>query len=186
MMSDLQRRKASHYFSLLDEDENGLVDESDFERRANRLADAHDLTDPEARADLRRRVLSWWDHLCALADLDGNECVTREEWATYWEALQASVEGDDDTSTRTLDSLERAGRGTFQSMNVTDADHVTEAEYLAWVDAWGAEGTSETFQRLDRDDTDVLTEENLVEAMKEFYLSDDPDAPGNVLYGRLP
>ncbi len=185
MISDLQRRKASHYFSLLDEDGNGLVDESDFQRRAERLADAHDLTDPEARANLRRHVLSWWDHLCASADLDDNEYLTREEWATYWDALQASVDRDDNIRTRTLESIERAARGTFRAMNTSDADHVTEEEYRTWLDAWGADTTRTTFQRLDRNNTGVLTEDDLIAAVKEFYLSDDPEAPGNVLYGPL-
>lgn len=186
MLSDLQRRKASHYFAILDIDGDGLLNADDFEVRADRLADAHDLTDSEARAEMRRRVLSWWDHLCALADLDDNECITREEWATYWEALQISVDQEGESRTRTLDSLERAARGTFHAMQTTDADHVTKAEYHDWLDIWDADPTASTFHSLDRDSTGTLTEEDLIIAVKEFYLSDDPEAPGNVLYGPLP
>lgn len=186
MLSELQRQKASHYFSLLDENQDGLVDAEDFERRADHLADAHGITDPEARAELRRRFLGWWGHLCALADLDDNEVITREEWATYWEALQASVEQDGDTSTRTLESLERAAESTYRAMNTRDDPPVTQDEYLAWLNAWGAEASADPFHRLDREDTGVLSETDLRAAVKEFYLADDPDAPGNVLYGPLP
>ncbi len=184
MIGPLQQRKASHYFSIIDEDGNGLVEADDFKRRAERMADARGVTDPDARAALRKRVMNWWEHLCALADLDDDDRVTREEWQTYWEALNASVDADD-ASNDTLQSLERAARGTFQAMNTSESDHVTEDEYTAWLAAWGIEEAS-AFDRLDRDGTGVLTENDLVEAVKEFYLSNDPDAPGNALYGELP
>jgi hypothetical protein len=186
MLGELQRRKASHYFALIDEDDNGLVDATDFEQRAERLADARGLSDPEARTALRRRVMAWWEHLCALADHDDDARVTREEWQTYWEALQASVDQDGAAGTRTRESLERAARGTFEAMNRTGGPHVTEDEYAAWLAAWGVEESGAAFARLDRDGTGVLTEDDLVAAVKEFYLSNDPEAPGNALYGELP
>jgi Ca2+-binding EF-hand superfamily protein len=186
MIGDLQRRKASHYFALIDEDNNGLVEADDFELRAERLAETRDITDPDEKAALRKRVMSWWEHLCALADTDDDDRVTREEWQTYWEALQTSVDQGGETKKRTLQSLERAARGTFRAMNRADGGVVTEAEYLDWLVAWNVEPERAAFDRLDRDDTGGLTEEDLIQAVKEFYLSNDPDAPGNVLYGQLP
>jgi Ca2+-binding EF-hand superfamily protein len=186
MIGDLQRRKASHYFSLLDEDDNGLVEAKDFELRADRLAEVRDVDAPDARAELRRRVMNWWGHLSALADLDHDERVTREEWETYWEALQAGVEEGGTSGERTLESLERAARGTFQAMNTTGSAQVSEDEYEEWLAAWGVDASASAFDTLDRDNTGGLTEDDLVQAVKEFYLSNDPDAPGNVLYGELP
>ena len=186
MLGDLQELKASHYFALIDEDDNGLVDARDFEIRAERLAEARNVTDFDAQAELRDRVMAWWEHLCAVADLDDDDRVTREEWETYWESLQASVRQAEGETGRTIQSLERAARGTFQAMNMTDTAHVTEEEYAAWLEAWGVPESKAAFDRLDRDDTGVLTEQDLVMAVKEFYLSNDPQAPGNVLYGELP
>jgi Ca2+-binding EF-hand superfamily protein len=45
--------------------------------------------------------------------------------------------------------------------------------------------TTEAFTSLDRGSKGYLTEQDLVVAVQEFYLSDDPDAPGNVLYGPI-
>mgnify|MGYP006293398165 CR=1 FL=1 len=186
MLGDLQELKASHYFDLIDEDNNGLVDARDFEIRAERMAEARNVQDPEARAELRDRVMTWWEHLCALADTDDDNRVTREEWETYWEALQISVRNAEAEDSRTLRSLERAARGTFRAMKRTGTDHVTEEEYAEWLQAWGVPESKAAFERLDRDDTGGLTEQDLVRAVKEFYLSNDPQAPGNVLYGELP
>ncbi|PSQ96666.1 MAG: hypothetical protein BRD55_05135 [Bacteroidetes bacterium SW_9_63_38] len=186
MIGDLQRRKASHYFDLIDEDDNGLVEAADFELRADRLAETRNVTDPEAQAELQKRVLSWWEHLCALADTDDDDRITREEWQTYWEALQVSIEEGGETEKRTLESLERAARGTFEAIRRTEDGTVTEAEYLDWLHAWNVEADRADFDRLDRDGTGNLSEDDLIQAVREFYLSNDPNAPGNVLYGELP
>lgn len=186
MTGPLQRRKAVYYFSLIDENDNKYIEANDFELRANRLAEARDVTNPEIQADLRRRVMSWWKHLCTVADIDDDERVTRKEWQTYWEALQAGVEEGGADRDRIIDGLEQAARATFRAMNVTGSDQITEAEYTDWLTAWGVDATNGAFDTLDRDDTGSLSEHDVVEAVKEFYLTNDPDAPGNVLYGELP
>jgi len=82
------------------------------------------------------------------------------------------------------------GRKTHMGMTRVRGTHPvvvtsTPEEYAAWLAAWGAEGHEEAFQRLDRGDKGFLTEEDLIVAVHEFYLSEDPNAPGNVLYGTL-
>ena len=185
MIGDLQRRKASHYFDLIDEDDNGFIEAHDFELRAERMADARSITDEDARATLRDRVMTWWDHLCTIADFDDDDRVTRGEWETYWHSIQAGVDEGGDGDNKTLRSLERAARGTFRAIRKGDGA-ITEDEFAEWLAAWGVEESETAFNRLDRNDTGALTEPNLIEAVKEFYLSNDPDAPGNALYGRLP
>jgi hypothetical protein len=185
MLGDLQKKKASHYFDLIDEDENGFIESNDFKLRAERLAEARDVTDEEALSKIRDRVMTWWEHLCAIADFDDDDRVTREEWETYWESLDAGVNQGGKESEKTLQSLEQAAKGTFKAIN-TNAPPITQEEYADWLDAWGVEGATAAFQHLDRDGSGTLTEDNLIEAVKEFYLSNDPEAPGNALYGELP
>ena len=184
MLGDLQRKKASYYFDLIDEDDNGFVEARDFELRAERLIKARNVTADATRDRLHERVMDWWDHLCALADIDDDDRVTREEWQTYWESIQVGVEGGDGEN-KTLQSLERAARGTFKAINTGDGP-ISEADYAEWLAAWGVDESTGAFDRLDRDDSGVLTEDNVIEAVKEFYLSNDPEAPGNALYGTLP
>ncbi len=186
MVGPLQRRKASYYFSLIDEDDNGYVEANDFQLRADRLAETRDVTDPGEQTKLRRRVMQWWDHLSTLVDVDDDHRVTAKEWQDYWTALQNGIEQGGEAKEEVLDGLERAAQSTFRAMNTTDGDEISEQEYADWLAAWGVDESAEPFHRLDRDDTDGLTEEDLIEAVKEFYLSNDPDAPGNVLYGELP
>lgn len=184
MLGDLQRRKAAHYFDLIDADDNGLIEPADFEWRADRLAEALDVTGPEARDRLRRRVLLWWEHLSTLADANDDGRITREEWRMYWERFKVAVSMG--SNRRSIEKLKRVARHTFRAIDRTDSGRVTEEEFSNWLAAWDIEEHDTVFHRLDRDDTGVLTERDLTEATKEFYLSNDPDAPGNVLYGTLP
>jgi len=181
MLNDFHAKKAEHYFTLIDEDGNGLIEASDFALRAQRLASTQEVTADGARQALREQVVSWWNHICTIADIDGDARVTLAEWKTYWHAVLQGVERGDGT----LDSLHRAARGTLRALDRTGSGRVTLDEYTHWLDAWGSNGAERCFRRLDRGTKGFLTEEDVVVAVQEFYLSDDPDAPGNVLYGPL-
>lgn len=183
MLSDLQERKAAYYFDLIDEDGNGLIEASDFALRAQRLATAQNVTDEATREALRHQVVAWWDHICMIADFDGDARVTLSEWKAYWRSIQKGVGREND---QTLRTLHRAARGTLQAIDRTGSGRVTEEEYADWLDAWGVAESGEAFQQLDRGGKGFLTEEDLVVAVQEFYLSEDPVAPGNALYGPLP
>jgi Ca2+-binding EF-hand superfamily protein len=181
MLSDIQERKATHYFGLIDEDGNGLIEASDFALRAQRLAAARTLTEPGAEEALRQRVVAWWDHIESIADLDGDARVTISEWMAYWAAVQRGVDRGDDT----LASLHRAARETLRALDRTGSGRATPEEYADWLSAWGADGHREAFAALDRGGKGFLTEADVIVAVQEFYLSDDPEAPGTLLYGPL-
>ncbi len=184
MLGTLQRQKAAYYFDLIDEDDNGLIEADDFRMRADRLAESLDVTDEEKREQLRRRVMQWWEHLSSLADANDDGQITREEWRQYWARFKVAVSMGD--GSRSIENLERAARHTFRAIDRNGDGEISEEEFLNWLAAWGVDADPSVFRRLDREDTGVLTEEDLAKATTEFYLSNDPDVPGNVLYGELP
>lgn len=184
MLGDLQRRKAAHYFALIDTDGNDLIEPADFQRRADRLAATMEVADDAERDRLRRRVMLWWEHLSTLADANDDGRITREEWEMYWERFKIAVSMGDNR--QSVERLERVARHTFRAIDRTGDGRVTEAEFADWLTAWDIDRREGVFDRLDRDDKGHLTERDLTMAVKEFYLSNDPAAPGNVLYGHLP
>jgi Ca2+-binding EF-hand superfamily protein len=185
MLGHLQRQKSHHYFDLIDRDEDGYINGEDFEIQADRLADERDLSDDDREA-LREQMLGWWNQLCATADVNDDDRVSRQEWENFWDAIQDTVEdGSEDEQEQMIASLERSAQVTFQTINASGSGAITEEEYADWLSAWNATGSSAAFEALDRDGTGALSEDDLVAATKEFYLSNDPDAPGNMLYGSL-
>jgi len=184
MLGDLQRKKAAHYFDLIDEDNNGLIEPEDFERRADRLAEAFGITDEAEQNRLRRRLSLWWEHLSTLADANDDGRITREEWEKYWERFKIAVSMG--SNRKSLGRLERVARHTFQAIDRSGTGRISEEEFANWLQAWDIDQREKIFRRLDRGDKGHLTKEDLVEATKEFYLANDPRAPGNLLYGELP
>lgn len=185
MLGHLQRQKSHHYFDLIDRDQDGYIGGEDFEIQAERLADERDLSG-EAREALRERMLGWWNQLQATVDVNEDEQISRSEWEQFWDAIRASVEdGTEEEKAQMFDSLAQSAKVTFRTIDASNSGKITQAEYADWLTAWGAEGGEEAFDQLDRAGDGYLTEEDLVEATKEFYLSNDPEAPGTVLYGTL-
>jgi Ca2+-binding EF-hand superfamily protein len=183
MLGDIQEKKASYYFHLIDEDGNGLIEVSDFALRAQRLAESQNVNGESQREALRQQVVAWWEHICTVADFDGDARVSFAEWKTYWRSI---LEGVQQAEPKTLQTLERAARSTHQAIDRDGSGLVTEKEYAHWLAAWGAEGSAEAFRHLDRGKKGFLTEADFIAAVQEFYLSNDPEAPGNALYGPLP
>lgn len=185
MLGPVQRQKAHHYFDLLDRDDDGHIDGKDFELQADSLAEARNLSD-EDREALQDEMQQWWGQLCAAADANDDDQVSRSEWEDFWDAICTAVEeGSDEQKEQMLASLKRSAHVTFRTIDASGSGEITEEEYAAWLNAWGAEGSADAFEELDRSDDGTLTKEDIVEATKEFYLSDDARAPGHLLYGTL-
>lgn len=185
MLGHLQRQKSHHYFDLIDRDEDGYINGEDFEIQAENLADERSLPEKDREA-LREQMLGWWEQLCATADVDDDDRISRSEWDGFWEAIQSAMdEGSDEEEAQMRKSLEQAGKVTFDTIDATGSGKITEDEYAEWLAAWDANGAAEAFNELDRGGTGHLSEDDLIEATKEFYLSNDADAPGNLLYGTL-
>lgn len=186
MLGDLQRKKAHYYFDLIDENDNDYIEADDFAARADRLSERRDLDEEEDRQRLRQQVLGWWTALCTAIDKNSDDRVSRDEWLRFWESIQTAVEQGDPEDNTALDSLSRSAHVTFEAIDTTGNGNIQEDEYTDWLSAWGADHASEAFHRLDRTNKGFLTEDDLVKATLEFYLSNDPEAPGNALFGPLP
>lgn len=184
MLGDLQRQKAAHYFDLIDEDNNDLIEPADFQRRADRLAEAFNVSSEEERTELRQHLMKWWEHLSTLADENDDGRITREEWEMYWTRFKVAVSMGSNSGS--LRKLEQVAQATFQAIDRSGSGRVTEEEFSTWLAAWDIDNHATVFHRLDRNGNGYLSEEELIKATKEFYLSNDPNAPGNVLYGELP
>lgn len=185
MLQPVQRQKAHHYFDLLDRDEDGYINGEDFKIQADDLAEKRNLGD-EAHEALRDQMQQWWRQLCAAADADDDHKVSRHEWEEFWDAICTVVkDGSEEQQKQMLESLERSARVTFRAINASGSDTVTEDEYAEWLDAWNATGSSKAFAELDRSGDGTLTENDIIKATKEFYISSDPSVPGHLLYGTL-
>ena len=179
MLTPLQQRKLSYLFSLDDADKDGAVERTDFERNADRLATSVGRAPGTPGYDqVRARYLDVWATLERRADTNRDGKVSLDEYLAAYADILAE--------------LGAAARGFVQVLfDFADADEdgrIAEGEYLALVGAYAvaADAARESFRRLDRDGDGFIRQDEFLQAAEDFFVSDDPNAPGTWLFGPLP
>ncbi|MDH3424099.1 MAG: EF-hand domain-containing protein, partial [Gemmatimonadota bacterium] len=86
MLTDLQTKKLTRYFQIYDIDDDGQIDEADFERIVENVRTLHGAAESSSAYDLLRAAYSTlWNGLRSSADADGDGGVDLDEWLAYWQ-----------------------------------------------------------------------------------------------------
>lgn len=177
MLTDLQTKKLTRYFEVYDINDDGVIQASDFERIVENVRLLHGVegNGPDA---LRDAYMALWDRLRAGSDRDGSRGVDLDEWLGYW---QLALEND----ARYEEEVQRI---TDRLLHVFDLDEDRTIGPNEFADFYGVFGLSvslaETvFTELDTNGDGRITRDELLEVSRQFYRSDDVEAPGNVLFG---
>lgn len=181
MLTDLQKRKLTRYFQVYDVDDDGRIGPADFERvfenvRALHQAEANSSAHQALQDGFRRR----WEALRASADADHDGAVDLGEWLAHWDAVLSDEE-------RYKEAVSSVTRLLFEVFD-TDEDGVLGAdEFCNFYGIYGLKSAQArlVFLDLDADGDGTATLEELAAMVHDFYRSDDPDAPGNGLFGPL-
>jgi len=179
MLTDLQKKKLTRYFRVYDVDDNGTISLQDFERVAENVRALHGV-DPlsPAHTGLRAGFMLRWNALATSADQDKDGRVDLDEWLSYWDGVlgdEARYEAEIATVTERL----------FEVFD-TDEDGVLGAdEFCNFYGVYGLKSAlaRQVFMDLDEDGDGRVTREELMAMAHQFYRGDDPDAPGNRLFG---
>jgi Ca2+-binding EF-hand superfamily protein len=181
MLTDLQQRKFADHFDLFDLDLDGFVEWSDYATLAADLI--RELIPPRHAVD-RQELMSafrcWWAGLCEAADTDQDGRISKAEYVLAMEEGLLDTETDVQTVLIIADGL-------LKALDVSGDDEISPDEYARLFDAIGVdrEVSIPAFHRLDRDNDGVIGSDEWRAAVIEFFLSADPDAPGNWLLGQL-
>lgn len=122
---------------------------------------------------------TFWTHMSAKMDANNDGKVTPDEWRkgmrkAFAEDKRGFEEGFRPLAEAVFDLCDKDGNG-----------QVSEREFHAFQRAFGSsEANSKlAFQKLDRDKSGHLSVQELLKAWEEYYTSEDPNAPGNWLFG---
>lgn len=178
MLTELQQRKLRRSFEMYDADRDGSITRTDFEQLCDRLARhfGFEPGTPEYEELYAKQMGSW--QALQQADTDNDDRISREEFVAAHDALMA----DREAFRALLSSL----AGSVMELQDRDRDgRISRQEYVSGAPVYGirTEDAEEAFRRQDRDGDGYLSLEDLRRNIEEFYLSDDPEAPGNWING---
>ena len=179
MLTELQKRKLTRYFRVYDIDDDGRIGPADFERVVENVRILHGLaTGSAGHVALQEGYQKRWGVLSEQADADEDGGVDLAEWLAYWDGVLAVEE-------RYQSELRSLVNRLLKSFD-TDEDGVIGAqEFSDFYGVYGLESemAGRVFKVLDTDDDGVISRQDLIELGHQFYQGDDPDAPGNKLFG---
>jgi len=182
-MSAFLDQKLTRRFRSFDVNGNGFVERKDFEAATERMAKAFGhRSDTPAYQKLQELTARLWEGLAAFADTDGDGRISESEYkVAFTEKILAHPGAFDQAYKPWLDTI----------MEIVDADgdgRLNSAEYLRWASSMlgvHADHAEDAFRRLDRDEDGFINRDELVESIRDYYFSEDPDSTGNWLLGPL-
>lgn len=182
-LTELQKRKLIHMFELLDADQNGVLEYADFKAVVETLADERGWP-PGSRQRMKltavnRRI---WNTLFSSCDLNQDDQISLAEWLAYH--IQA-LTGDGGEAQGFSMAVAAISRYFYELIDVDGDGTATKEDFKIFCTAHGIpeEDSQFAFEELDRDGNGVLSRDEILTLVREFYLSDDPSAPGNWFFG---
>lgn len=179
MVSDLRRRKITRLFHMWDYNHDGVLERTDYEQAAQGIASVLGIPAGSTEMDTHMSAyMAGWEQLRQAAHPNGGDQVTLDEFVAATSQILADPVGFEAI---TMNSA----RNSIRLMDLDGDGRIARSEYLGVVTAYNMtnDEAEEAFRQLDRNGDGFITQEESVENTVEFFMSDDPQARGNWLFG---
>jgi Ca2+-binding EF-hand superfamily protein len=178
MASAFQVGKLKGMFDAFDGDGDGYLREEDFTAAVARWGR---LPGVEAGTELRARVetlmMGWWAAILDAGDADGDGAVDLDELLVLVDQLPAMVAEVSATAGTIFDAVDSNGDG-----------RIDREEHRRLVETWNGQPAdmAGVFELLDLNGDGHLSRDEFTLLWRQFWISDNPAEPGNLLCGRIP
>lgn len=178
MPHQITDRKFDILFDWFDHTNDNWLTHEDFEQMAELFTAVARPDDHENRGAMREAFTSWWDLLRDAGVTDAQGRVGRQG---FIQVMRSGV-----TEPKNFEHVIMGIVNALMSALDTDrSNELSAREYVRMYEALGIspETSDAAFRRLDRNGSGSITHAEFRTAIEEFYLSTDPEAPGNWLLG---
>lgn len=181
MLTELQINKLEKFFYILDYNRNGVIEKDDFIGIAENLCILRNIKEGDTRYEnIMRKFEADWNKF--------NLFVNNNEGKANWNhwlhfAEEVIIKGDESM----VDSyVENFVGEIFDHFDADKDGYIDLDEYIELFVGYRIEVrfSAKSFRKLDLNRDDLISRGELIKAVKEYFRSDDPEAPGNWLFGR--
>jgi|SRR6476469_429282 len=179
MLTELQKKKLTYYFHAFDVDKNGFLEKSDFDKIINGFAEAYNIAqDSETYQYISSTYGKRWEALAKQADTNADKKVSLDEWLSYQDKLVNDPNSD---------FLWLKITSMFHDIQDVDKDgslSLEEYKVMYKIHGFGDDSlAAEIFAKLDFDGDGQIRKNDVMNLVADFYLSNNPQAPGNLFFG---
>jgi len=178
MLGTIQKTNLNRVFDTLDVTSTGHLDASDFQTLAQRMRALRPDMDQQTQKDIDQAFTDWWETFRDATDTDTDGQISRDEFIG---AVDRGLQNDP----AYVERMVHVSQVTFRAADIEGNGRLTPEQVERLYHAFGVNTaySSDTFARIDSNGDGSVTIEEYVQAAREVYLSNDPTAPGAVMFG---
>ncbi|MEO9869116.1 EF-hand domain-containing protein [Ekhidna sp.] len=181
MLTELQTNKLERFFYILDFDRNGIIEKEDFIGIAENLCILWGIKEENEKY---KKIVSGFEDSWNRFNFFVNNNDGRANW-DHWIhfAEEMIINGDENLFNEYVENY--VGE-LFDNFDMDKDGYINLDEFIDLFVAYRIEVrfAAKAFRKLDLNHDDLISRGELIKAVKEFFRSEDPDAPGNWLFGR--
>jgi len=180
VLTSLQRRKLIKLFSMYDADKSGVLTLKDFENVVNQLGRIRNWSSRSIKCmTLTEQYKRKWQQLLGAANQNKDKKIDLQEWLRYHDHLLSDKE-------KYRQEAEALMHLVFEVFDKNGDGQISVQEWQEFLRTYNVSpvyAQELVFPKLDQDNDGFLTPGQLIQYLHDFYFSDDPEAPGNYMFG---
>lgn len=181
MLTQLQSQKLRHFFNILDYNKNHVLQKQDFDRVGVNLCltlGIEEGTDDFNKVIQKSRRL----YFQLLKDLDkpDNSDITIDEWIVLFDQIIGEQDMEKLKYYIKLTTIYIFELFDQDKNGILSLDEYVDMFTIYHIDV---KYNAKSFLKLDTNNDDCISKVELFNAVTDFFISDDPDAGGNWIFG---
>lgn len=181
MLTQLQSQKLRHFYNILDYNKNGVLQVEDFDRVGINLClslDIKEETDEYTKVIQKSRRLFYQ----VLKDLNKTASaeITIDEWIKLFDQIIGQQDMEKLKYYIKLTTIYIFDLFDMDKNGIISLDEYVDMFTLYHIDV---KYSAKSFLNLDTNHDDCISKVELFNAVTDFFISDDPDAAGNWIFG---
>ncbi|MFK7800475.1 MAG: EF-hand domain-containing protein [Anaerolineae bacterium] len=181
MLSNFQLAKLPNLFHMFDSDKNGYLTKHDYLRIINGCAALRGWEESSQEyVNLYSTFYGQWTAITGMANKSDDGQVQLQEFLSFFDHLIH----DEENYEMVINGVSLA---IFGSFDLNDDGVLTADEYHSFYQVMGLDPAlaPNTYKKLDLDSNGSISIRELSKLVDQFFSSQDPNAPGNELFGAI-